>query len=198
MTTLNKEQNNRICRVESAGGLDNSVRRLIQNPHKILKPFIREGMAVLDLGCGPGFFSIEIAKMLFASGKVIAADVQDGMLEMVTKKIKGTELEQRIVIHKTQEDSIGLAENVDFVFAFYMIHEAPNQVKLFEELKSILKSDGKIYIVEPKFHVPKKMFEAMIDRIKGVGFEVVEGPKIFLSRTIILTNMKPNHLFFPV
>ena len=198
MTTVNKEQNNKICRAESAGILDNFARRLFQNPHKILKPFIREGMVVLDLGCGPGFFSIEIAKMLFASGKVIAADLQDGMLEKVTKKIKGTELEQRIVTHKTQEDRIGVSENVDFVFAFYMIHEAPNQDKLFEELKSILKPDGKIYIVEPKFHVPKKVFEAMIDRIKKVGFEVVEGPNVFLSRTIILTNIKTNHQFFPV
>jgi ubiquinone/menaquinone biosynthesis C-methylase UbiE len=37
---------------------------LIQNPEKILKSFISEGMSVLDLGCGPGFFTVEIAKML--------------------------------------------------------------------------------------------------------------------------------------
>ena len=187
---MGKEQNNRICRVERAGGLDNSVRRILQNPHKILSPFIRKGMVVLDLGCGPGFFSIEIAKMLLDSGKVIAADLQNGMLERVTKKIKATELEQRIVIHKTQEDRIGVTENVDFVFAFYVIHEVPNQDKLFEELKSILKPCGQIYIAEPKFHVPKKKFEAMIERIKRVGFEVVEGPIVFLSRTVLLANKK--------
>lgn len=183
---MSKEQNNRICPVERAGGLDNSVRRLLQNPYKILKPYIRSGMIVLDLGCGPGFFSIEIAKMLFDSGKVIAADLQDGMLEKVTKKIRGTELEQRVVIHKSQEDRIGISENVDFVLAFYMIHEVPNQDKLFEELKSILKPDGKIYIIEPKFHVSKESFEAMTDRIKSMGFEVIDRPKVFFSRTVLL------------
>jgi ubiquinone/menaquinone biosynthesis C-methylase UbiE len=141
---MSKERNKRICPVELAGGLDNSVRRLLQNPQRILKPYIHEGMTVLDLGCGPGFFSIEIAKMVFNSGKVIAADLQEGMLEMVSKKIKGTELEKRVTIHKCQEDTIGVTENVDFILVFYMIHEVPDQDKLLKELKSILKPDGKI------------------------------------------------------
>jgi len=180
----------RICPVENAGGLDNSIRRFLQNPQKLLKPFIHEGMTVLDMGCGPGFFSIEIAKLLSNSGKVIAADLQDGMLEKVNKKIKGTDLEQRIVLHKCQEDKIGVTENVDFVLAFYMIHEVPDQNKLFEELKSILKPNGKIYIIEPKFHVSKKSFDDMINKLKSKGFEILESPKIFFSRTVLVTTKK--------
>jgi len=91
---------------------------------------MQEGMTVLDLGCGPGFFSIEIAKMLQGSGKVIAADLQDGMLEKVFAKIKGTELEQRIETHKCEDTRIGVTENVDFVLLFYMIHEVPDQGRL--------------------------------------------------------------------
>ena len=187
---MSKKKNKRICPVEIAGGLDNSVRRLLQNPQRILKPYISKGMTVLDLGCGPGFFSIEIAQILIDSGKVIAADLQEGMLEKVRQKIKGTELEQRIELHKCQDDNIGVTENVDFVLAFYMIHEVPDQDKLFEELKSILKPNGKIFIVEPKFHVSKKSFENMIDRVKSIGLEIIDGPKLFLSRTVVLTNKK--------
>jgi ubiquinone/menaquinone biosynthesis C-methylase UbiE len=90
---MSKEKVTKICPVELAGGLDNSLRRLLQNPQKILKPYIKKGMVVLDLGCGPGFFSIEIAKLLMGSGEVIAADLQEGMLDRVSKKIKGTALE---------------------------------------------------------------------------------------------------------
>ena len=187
---MNNEKNNRTCPVEYAGGLDNSVRRLLQNPQKLLKPFISKGMTVLDLGCGVGFFSIEIAKMLKDSGKVIAADLQEGMLEKVNKKIKGTELESRIELHKCEDTKIGVTENVDFVLAFYMIHEVKNQEMLFEELKSILKPDGKIYIIEPKIHVSKKSFEVMINRIKNIGFEVIDNPKIFFSRSVLLTIKK--------
>jgi ubiquinone/menaquinone biosynthesis C-methylase UbiE len=187
---MSNEKNKRICPVEYAGGLDNSVRRLLQNPRKILKPYIHEGMTVLDLGCGPGFFSIEIAKMLKDSGKVIAADLQEGMLEKVNKKIKGTALEQRITLHKCQEDTIGVIEHVDFVLIFYMIHEVPNQNNLLKELESILKHDGKVFIIEPKFHVSKKSFEEMINKTKDIGFEIVDRPKVFISRTVLLTNKK--------
>jgi len=177
----------RICPVEKAGGLDNSVRRLLQNPQKILKPFIKKGMVVLDLGCGPGFFSIEIAKLLNGSGEVIAADLQEGMLDKVSQKITGTELEQSVKLYKCHEESLGITVKVDFVLAFYMIHEVPNQEKLFRELKSILKPNGMIFIIEPKFHVSKKSFENMIAKIKSIGFETIDRPKVFFSRTIVLT-----------
>jgi len=70
---MDKGINQRVCPVEIAGGLDNSLRRLFQNPKRILKPYIKDGMTVLDLGCGPGFFSVEIAKMMNGTGSVIAA-----------------------------------------------------------------------------------------------------------------------------
>ncbi len=186
--TMSNYENKRICPLEMAGALDNSLRKLFQNPQRILSPFISEGMTVLDLGCGPGFFSIMIAKMLNNSGKVIAADLQEGMLEKVMNKIKGTELEKRIEIHKCEKTKIGITETVDFVLAFYLIHEVPDQDKLFEELKSILKPNGKIYIIEPKFHVSKRSFDDMIIKLESLGFEIIERPKVFFSRAVFLTN----------
>jgi ubiquinone/menaquinone biosynthesis C-methylase UbiE len=145
-------------------------------------------MTVLDLGCGPGVFTIEIANLVGDSGNVIAADVQDGMLAIVRQKIKGTGLEQRIALHKCHEESIGLTEKVDFVLAFYMVHEVPDQEKLFRELKSILKPTGQLFIIEPKFHVSKKDFDSMIGRITGLGMEITDRPAIFFSRSIVLKN----------
>jgi ubiquinone/menaquinone biosynthesis C-methylase UbiE len=187
---MSNEINKRICPVEKAGGLDNSIRRFLQNPQKILKPYIKKGMTVLDLGCGPGFFSIEIAKLLNGTGKVIAADLQEGMLEKVKYKIKSTELEQRISIHRCHKDSINLTGKVDFVLAFYMIHEVPNQVKLFKELKSILTPNGQIFIIEPKFHVSSKSFNSMTEKAKKVGLEISDSPKVFFSRSIVLKNIE--------
>lgn len=180
----------RVCPVEIAGGLDNSIRRFLQNPQKILNPYIRSGMTVLDLGCGPGFFTVEIAKLLNGSGKVIAADLQDGMLEKVRQKITGTELEQRIILHKCQSETIGITEKVDFVLAFYVVHEVPNQDKLFQELKSILNPDARIFIVEPNFHVTGKSFDTMLERAKNLGFEIADRPKSFLNRAVVLTLKK--------
>ena len=154
--------NKRVCPVERAGSLDNRIRRWLQDPQKILGPYVEEGMTILDIGCGPGFFSIDMAQMVGKSGRVIASDLQEGMLEKLRDKIKGTELEERITLHKCEENKIGVLEKVDFILAFYMVHEVPDQDEFFNEIESLLKPDGQIFIVEPPFHVSKSAFEETI------------------------------------
>ena len=179
-----------VCPAGLSGSLDNSIRRWFQNPKKILKPYINKGMTVLDLGCGPGFFTVDIAEILSDSGKVIAADLQEGMLEKVALKIRGTGLEHRVEMLKCQINSIGVTEKVDFVLAFWMVHEVPDHDRLFEELNSILKPEAKIFIVEPMIHVTARSFEEMSARIEKSGFEIVDRPKLLFSRAIILKHKK--------
>jgi len=182
---VNNKQN-RVCPVTMAGSLDNRARRWFQNPQKILGPYIKEGMTVLDLGCGPGFFSIDMAQLVGKSGQVIASDLQEGMLQKLGDKIRGTELKERIILHKCEENKIGLSDRVDFVLAFYMVHEISDQKEFFNELSSILKSEGQVLIVEPPFHVSRAVFEEMIRKSREAGFTPVERPKVFLSKTVIL------------
>jgi len=178
----------KVCPVERAGHLDGRFRKWLQNPKKILGRYIKEGMTVLDVGCGTGFFSVEIAKMVGNPGKVIAADLQEGMLKKLKNKIKGTEIEKKIRLHKCQDDKIGISEKVDFALAFYMVHEVPNQKNFFKEIMSVLKPNGKFLIVEPKyFHVSKRDFEKMIKNAMDIGFKPVEKPSVFLGRTIVLS-----------
>ena len=180
-----KNNKERICPVERAYHLDNRIRRWFQNPPKILKPYLREGMAVLDLGCGPGFFTLDMAHMVGSSGRVIASDLQDGMLEKLKTKIQGTSIENRIMFHQCKEDQIGLKEVVDFIFAFYMVHEVPNVEAFFSEIAASLKPDGQVFMVEPPFHVSKKGFEKTIEKANSAGFTVVERPKLFLNKAAI-------------
>jgi ubiquinone/menaquinone biosynthesis C-methylase UbiE len=177
---------NHICPVERADHLDNRIRRWLQNPQKILGPYIDEGMTIPDMGCGPGFFSIEMAQMVGNSGRVIASDLQEGMLQKLKDKIKGTELDKRITLHKCEEDKIGVSDEIDFVLLFYMVHEVPNKEALFNEIGTILKPNGQVLIVEPPFHVSKSAFEETINKARNVGFILVERPKVFLSKTAVL------------
>ena len=183
---MEKSDSNRICPVERSRGLDNSLRRLFQNPRKILKPYLNPGDKVLDFGCGPGFFTLDIAQLVGDSGTVFAADLQDGMLEKVRKKISMTGIQNRIKIHKCEESAIRLNDTVDFILAFYMIHEVANQDDIFLEFKEILNPDGKILIIEPNFHVSKIEFKNMILRLEKAGFKIIERPKIIFSRSILI------------
>ena len=183
-----RDRNNRVCPVERAGSLDSRIRRWFQNPQKILRPYIEEGMIVLDVGCGPGFFSIDMAQMVGKSGRVIASDLQEGMLQKVREKIKGTELEERVTLHKCEENKIGVSERVDFVLLFYMIHEVPNKEDFFNEIGTILKQNGQVLIVEPPFHVSKLAFEETVNKARDIGFEDIKGPNVLFSKTVILKN----------
>jgi len=178
----------RVCPVEKAGHLDSGIRKWFQNPKKILRPYIQEGMFVLDFGCGPGFFSIEMAQIIGISGNVVASDLQEGMLDRLSAKIFGTDLETRIVLHKCQESRIGWTEKIDFALAFYVIHEVPNQEDLFRELASMIKPEGQILVVEPLIHVSKSAFKEMVKKARAAGFKSQTGPKVFFSQTIILEN----------
>jgi ubiquinone/menaquinone biosynthesis C-methylase UbiE len=182
---MNDDIKNRVCPVENSFGLDNLFRKLVHNPRRLFKGYIVKGMTILDFGCGPGFFSTGLASMLNGSGKVIAADLQEGMLDKLRHKIDDTWLKERIVVHKCKPDTIGLTEKVDFILVFYVVHEVPDREKLFKEFKSILKPEGTIYISEPAFHVSPEEFEITTKSLENHGFRVIKRPKLALSRTVV-------------
>jgi ubiquinone/menaquinone biosynthesis C-methylase UbiE len=179
---------NRVCPAGLAGSLDNRIRRWLQNPRKILGPYIKEGMTVLDVGCGPGFFTIELAQMVGKTGRVIAADLQEGMLQKLKDKLHKTELGGRVALHKCEENKLGLSDKVDFVLAFYMVHEIPDQQRFLNEIQSILNPNGKLLVVEPPFHTSKADFDETIRKAQNAGLRVIDRPRIFPNKVVTLQN----------
>lgn len=127
-----EEQN--ICPASYAKGLDNAIRRTIQNPRRIISPYVKKGMTVLDMGCGPGFFTIPMAEILRGNGRVIAADIQQGMLDIVKKKTETAGLQSTVQLHLCVPSGIQLNAQADFVLAFYVIHEIPDARSLFSRV----------------------------------------------------------------
>jgi len=175
-----------VCPMERAWRLDTRIRRWMQNPAKILGPYVKEGMTVLDVGCGVGFFSIEMAEMVGEAGKVIAADLQEGMLECLREKIKGTGVEGRITVHKCGEDKIGVSESIDFILMFYVVHEVKKKEEFFNEIVTMLRPGGQVLIVEPPFHVSKTEFEETIGKAQEAGLKEVGRPKMLFSKAAVL------------
>jgi len=177
----------RICPRKLAFALDNPIRRLIHNPQKILGGYVEAGQTVLDVGCGPGTFSIAMAKMVGECGKVIAVDLQDEMLQLVEEKASHQGLESRIFTHKSGPDRMGISEKVDFALAFYMVHEVPDEQAFLKEIASVLKPKGKLLIVEPRMHVSAAAFEKTVEAARQAGLNPVSEPKIRFSRSKLFT-----------
>jgi len=176
-------ETSRICSWKIAFALDNPIRRLIHDPQKILGGLIETGQTVLDLGCGPGTFSVAMAKMVGESGKVIAVDVQEEMLKLVREKAARQGLQARIVTHKSGPGGIGLSEKADFALAFYMVHEVPDAGGFLKEVASLLKPEGKLLIVEPKMHVSAVDFERTVWVARQAGLKIISEPRVRFSRS---------------
>jgi ubiquinone/menaquinone biosynthesis C-methylase UbiE len=176
----------RVCPVEHAGHLDSRLRRWLQDPQKILAPYLAPGMRALDIGCGPGFFTLDMARLVGRAGQVIAADIQQGMLDRVKRKIQGTALEDRIDLHLIADDRLGGLGPVDFCLAFYMVHEVHDQPAFFNEIHAVLKPGGLALIVEPPLHVSKKDFEATIRAAEDAGLSIADRPKMIFSKAVLL------------
>lgn len=178
--------NQRVCPVERAGFLDGKLRRWFHDPGRIIGSFVKEGMTVLDMGCGPGFFTLPMAQRVGDSGRVFACDLQQGMLDRVAEKLDGSQLKKRIILHVCEADRIGLSETFDFVLAFYMVHELPDVQGFFNELIGCVRPGGKVLMVEPKFHVSRGSFRKSILVAEQAGFVAVDHPGFFLSRVVLL------------
>ena len=112
------------------------------------------------------------------------------MLQIVRDKIKGTELEKIIQTVKCGTSGINVSEKVDFILAFYMVHEVPDKNSLFRELKNILNAEGKILLVEPKlFHLSKSEFLNTVKIAEKNGFKASPAPMVLFSWSAILEHI---------
>lgn len=169
--------------------LANPMRKMKQNPFRIVKPYLKEGMNVLDAGCAMGFFSIPMAECVGEKGKVFCVDLQEKMLKSLEKKAKDVNLNSRMIYRKCMEESLGikdLKEKIDFALAFAVVHEVPDQNQFLTEIYHSLKEEKKLLIAEPKGHVSKENMEKSIEIATQIGFSILEYPKIGGARAVVL------------
>jgi ubiquinone/menaquinone biosynthesis C-methylase UbiE len=143
-------------------------------------------MTVMDFGCGPGFFTLDMARLVGDAGSVIATDLQSGMLEKLGNKFRGTGLENRVTLHQCETGSINFAQPIDLFFSFYVLHEVPDQNAILQEISNMLNPGGFVFLAEPPVHVSRKQFAATVAAAERNGLRLREKPKVFFSKTALL------------
>ena len=171
--------NAHVCPHQGSFMLDNRIRRMIQSPRRILGEYIGEGDTVLDIGCGPGFFSTEMAAMVGKNGKVVAVDLQQEMLDRVRRKAVRKKVGRVMAYHRCSRDRIDLRMDgkADFILAYWVVHELPDPAGFFSEVRSLLKETGKMLVVEPIIHVRRKRFGELVGMAVAAGLTVTARPR---------------------
>jgi ubiquinone/menaquinone biosynthesis C-methylase UbiE len=180
-------RNKHVCPRWLCFSFDNFIRRLFQKPEQILKPYLKDGDTVLDVGPGIGFFTISMARIVGKNGRVIAADLQGKMLAAIKKRGEHAGVQKIIDLHLCSSNSLGVNTEVDFILAFWMVHEVPDKQRFLTELYSLLKDGGSFLLAEPCLHVTKNNFEETICLAKLAGFIVSRNPRISFSRCVLFS-----------
>ena len=179
----------RVCPAWVGYLLTNPLRRLFQDPYRILSPYVRPGMRVLDIGPGMGFFSLPLAEMVGPEGKVICIDIQEKMLRVLRRRAERRGLADRIETRLNNEGSLDLSdlhESIDVALAFAVVHEIPDKTRLFLEVCGALRANGKVLLVEPKAHVSEAAFQETLTIAKETCLDPQAWPQIRGSRSVLL------------
>lgn len=179
----------RVCPWWIGYFLASPIRRLKQNPERILGPYVKEGMTALDVGSAMGFFTLPLAKMVGNEGHVIAVDLQERMLASLRRRLDRAGMNGRVETRVCESESLGiddLAGKVDFALAFAVLHEMPDGGGAFRSIAGALKSGGRLLLAEPRGHVDEEAFAKTSAKAIAQGLEVVERPEIWHSHAVVL------------
>ena len=169
--------------------LASPLRRWIDDPDKILAPFVQEGMLVLEPGPGMGFFTLELARRVGACGRVVAVDIQPRMLKGLKRRAQKAGLLERVDARLAEPQTMGLtdlASKIDFALVFAVVHEMPNAKTFFTEASEALKPGAKLLLVEPAGHVKPADFEAELTVAAQAGLQSISRPTIRRSLAALL------------
>lgn len=165
-------------------------RRLHQRPGRFLGELARPGMTAADIGCGLGFYAIEMARMVGQNGRVIAIDFQTEMLRATARKARKAGVGERVEIVQCAQDDLMISERVplgqvDFALSMWVAHEVPDRERFFEQIRRMLKSEGRYLLAEPKFHVGNQLYRAICSDAEGAGLKRISEPPVGASRAAL-------------
>lgn len=179
----------RVCPPILGYVLLNPLRKLIENPERMFSPHVLPGMTVLEPGCGMGYFTLPLARLVGPEGHVITVDIQPKMLAVLEKRARKAGLSERIEARLVEPGSQGLndlKDSVDFAAAIHMVHEMPEQASFFCEIFSALKPGGRMLVKEPGGHVSLADFEKTLEIAGKAGFSMEPGFSDVSKRRLLL------------
>jgi len=145
---------------------DNPLLPIFRNPYRLLEAAgIKPGQKVLEVGCGPGFFTIPAAKIVREEGSIYAVDVHPLAIKKVEEKVEreGIKNVNPILVNAS---NTGLPDqSIDLAFIFGLRYIAGGLENLISEMYRILKPEGVL-----SFEKTRGSEKKLIDDVERGGF----------------------------
>lgn len=189
-TTKTQEppRDHHTCPVWIGRLLVSPLRRLVENPQKILGPYVSSGSTVVDVGSAMGFHSLDLARLVGPGGRVVCVDLQEKMLTGLLKRARRKGLDTIIETRPCSQESLMLddhAKSAELVTAFNVVHETAFPRRFLGECVDVLRPGGRLFIVEPKGHVSKQQFAETSDIAESFGLVEQTAPRVWKSHVAL-------------
>ncbi len=135
--------------VEGADWLDRSERDLEENPDRAIDVLkIEKGATVADVGAGSGYMTVKLSKKVGPQGKVYATDIQQGMLDLLNKRLTKSKITNVTTVLGTQDDPRLPPDALDLVIMVDVYHELSQPQIMLGKIRASLKSGGRLVLLE--------------------------------------------------
>ena len=180
---IKKRQIAPVMSVAHADWLTRPERDSQEQPDRVVQELkIPKGATVVDLGAGVGYFTWRLAKQVGPTGKVIAVDIQEGMLDLLRQNLADRDITNTEVVLGTFDDPHLPVGTVDLVLLVDVYHELAEPEKIMDRVRRSLKPDGRVAIIEYRKEDPSipisplhKMTVAEVRaELEPVGFRLSE------------------------
>jgi len=182
-------RNHHVCPWWMGYLIASPLRKLGENPEKILDPLVEPGMTAVDFGSAMGFFSLPLARMVGPRGRVVCVDLQSRMLSSLRKRARKKGLDQIIETRECSSDDLGvddLSGQADVALAIHVVHEVPYPSRFLTTCRTVLKPGGRLLLIEPGGHVSDEEFQATKDLAIDLGFTEADKLQLRKSHALVL------------
>jgi ubiquinone/menaquinone biosynthesis C-methylase UbiE len=142
--------------VEGADWLDRPEREKEEAPSKAIAALaVAPGAVVADIGAGSGYYTSMLAKAVGPSGRVVATDLQPGMLDLIRARVTREKLSNVEIVQGRMDDPVLTARTFDLLLMVDVYHELAAPQAFVRKLKDALKSDGRLVLIEFRREDPR-------------------------------------------
>ena len=198
---IKKRQIAPVMSVAHADWLTRPERDDEEQPDRVVAALkIPQGATVVDLGAGVGYFTWRLAEAVGPSGKVIAVDIQEGMLDLLAANLKRRGIDNvELVLARPEDPNLPVGQ-VDLLMLVDVYHELAHPEATMAYVRRSLKPDGRVAIIEYRKEDPtvwiqplhKMTVEEVRAEVEPVGFRLDEVMDFLPKQHIIIFKSRPH------